>query len=71
MTISKLLNNYYMDCARLIGILIKYLLKTEMSSSANGGPLTKLHIEPADYKGGELPQLVIKEFSSHRRHSPF
>ena len=42
-----------------------------MSSSANGGPLTKLHIEPVDYKGGELPQLVIKEFSSHRRHSPF
>jgi hypothetical protein len=46
-------------------------MKTGMFSSANGGPLTKLPTEPADYKGGELPQPVIKEFSSHRRHSPF
>jgi hypothetical protein len=23
---------------------------------------------PADYKGGELPQPVIKEFSSHHWH---
>ena len=46
-------------------------LKTGLSSLVNGGPLSKhTSFMPVDYKDGEHPQPVIKEFSSHHPGGP-
>jgi hypothetical protein len=45
-------------------------MKLGQSSLVNGGPLTKRYQMPVDYKDGEHPQPVIKEFSSHHPGGP-
>jgi hypothetical protein len=46
-------------------------MKTGQSSLVDGGPLPKRFLMPMDYKDGEHPQPVIKEFSSHHPGGPF